>query len=145
MKKNATAFVAGVLFAVGLALAGMTKPSKVQAFLDLGGHWDPSLAFVMGGAVCVHFVAYRLIRRRPAPLFDTLFHVPSLNQIDARLVGGAAIFGVGWGLGGFCPGPAIVSAGSGMTSALVFVAAMVVGMGIERLFSRSPQEARAQS
>lgn len=137
MKKNLAAFATGVLFAVGLALSGMTKPSKVIAFLDLGGAWDPSLAFVMGGAVLVHFVAFRFITKRASPLFDASFHLPAKRTVDLRLVIGAALFGVGWGLGGFCPGPVIVSAASGMKSAIVFFGAMLLGVAIERLVPRA--------
>ncbi|MEO8182289.1 MAG: DUF6691 family protein [Deltaproteobacteria bacterium] len=111
MKRNAAVFGTGALFAVGLAISGMTKPSKIMGFLDIAGHWDASLAFVMTGAVAVHFVAYRVIRRRPAPLFDTKFHVSTRKDIDPRLVLGAALFGVGWALGCFCPGPGLVAAG----------------------------------
>ncbi len=132
MKPNVAAFGTGALFAVGLAISGMTKPSKVAGFLDLAGAWDASLAFVMMGAIAVHFVAYRLVMRRPSPVFDVKFHLPSRKDIDLRLVLGAGLFGVGWGLGGFCPGPALVTAGSGSLSALVFVVGMTVGMLVEQ-------------
>ena len=132
MRKNIAAFVSGVVFAIGLALAGMTKPSKVIGFLDLRGAWDPSLAFVMCGAIAVHFIALRVIWKRTAPLFDSTFHLPTRKDIDARLILGAALFGVGWGLGGFCPGPALVSVGGGVTGALVFAGGMTVGVIIER-------------
>jgi uncharacterized membrane protein YedE/YeeE len=126
------AFAAGALFAVGLAVSGMTKPSKVRGFLDFGGAWDPTLLFVMGGAVAVYFVVHRLVLRRPAPLFDSKFYLPTRKDIDARLVLGAAIFGVGWGLGGYCPGPGLASLVSGAIGPVVFVAAMVAGMWIQR-------------
>jgi uncharacterized membrane protein YedE/YeeE len=135
-KANAAAFGAGALFAIGLAIAGMTKPSKVVGFLDVAGAWDPSLAFVMIGAIAVHFVAFRLVLRRRTPLFDVTFHVPTRTDIDRRLLGGAALFGVGWGLGGFCPGPAIVSVASGSVGAAVFIVGMTVGMFIEQLVGR---------
>ena len=128
MMRYLSAAAAGVLFALGLAVSGMTKPAKVVGFLDLFGAWDASLAFVMEGAIGVHFVAQRLIKRRAAPLFDGRFHLPTRRDIDARLVVGAVLFGVGWGLGGFCPGPGLVSAGSGSSGALVFVLGMTVGM-----------------
>lgn len=134
---NLVAFGTGALFAVGLAISGMTKPSKVVAFLDLAGDWEPSLAFVMIGAIAVHFVAYRLILRRSSPLFDTKFHLPTRKDIDSRLVAGAALFGIGWGLGGFCPGPALVTAGGGALGALVFVAGMTMGMLVEHGLARS--------
>jgi len=123
-------FVSGVLFAVGLGVGGMTKPAKVTAFLDFFGDWDPSLAFVMIGAILMHAVLYRLIRRRPAPLFASAFSIPTRTDIDTRLVGGAALFGIGWGLGGFCPGPAVTSLASGRTSVMIFVVSMLVGMAL---------------
>jgi len=131
MKRNAAAFGAGALFAVGLAVSGMTRPAKVVGFLDLAGDWDASLAFVMMGAIAVHFVAYRVVLRRPAPLFDGRFHLPTRKDIDLRLVLGAALFGVGWGLGGYCPGPGLVSAAAGSLGAIVFVVGMTAGMLIE--------------
>ena len=141
MKRNVAAFGAGALFAAGLAVSGMTRPSKVVGFLDLAGRWDASLAFVMMGAIAVHLVAYRVVLRRPAPLFDVTFHLPTRRDIDWRLVLGAALFGVGWGLGGFCPGPALVSAAGASLGALVFVVGMTLGMVIERAVAptvRSP-------
>lgn len=128
MKGAVTAFVAGVLFAVGLAVGGMTDPRKVMSFLDIAGGWDPSLAFVMGGAIAVYAPGYRLIVRADRPWLDTRFHLPTRRDIDARLVLGASLFGAGWGLGGFCPGPALVSAMSLGTGALVFAGSMLVGM-----------------
>lgn len=133
MKRNVAAFASGALFAVGLALAGMTKPSKVVGFLDLAGSWDPSLAFVMCGAIAVHFIGLKLVTKRSAPLFAPAFHFPTRKDIDVRLVLGAAFFGVGWGLGGFCPGPALVSAGGGVTAALVFAVGMTIGVVLERV------------
>lgn len=137
MKGNVAAFSSGALFAVGLTVSGMVKPSKVIGFLDVAGAWDPSLAFVMVGAIAVHFVAHRWIRRRASPIFDTKFHLPTRKDIDGRLLVGAALFGVGWGLGGFCPGPALVTAAGGTVSALVFVAAMTAGMLLEHSLSRA--------
>ncbi len=141
--RSAAAFGTGALFAVGLAISGMTKPSKVAGFLDIAGAWDASLAFVMVGAIAVHFVAYRIISRRSSPLFDAQFHLPTRKDIDTRLVLGAALFGVGWGLGGFCPGPGLVAAGAGSPNALVFVAGMTIGMVIENVVARA--SARPQS
>lgn len=143
MKRNAAAFGTGALFAVGLALSGMTKPSKITGFLDIGGRWDPSLAFVMMGAIAVHFVAYRLIRRRSAPLFDTKFHVPTRRDLDLRLVLGAALFGVGWALGGFCPGPGLVAAGGGSLPAVVFLVGMTLGMVAEHAAARAVARPKA--
>lgn len=131
MMSRISMLASGLLFGAGLALSGMTRPSKVMSFLDFTGDWDPSLAFVMAGAIAVHAVLYRVVRRRPSPLFQATFHVPTRRDVDPRLVAGAAIFGLGWGLGGFCPGPGIVSAASLDPSALVFVAAMLGGMLIQ--------------
>jgi uncharacterized membrane protein YedE/YeeE len=135
MRANLAALASGALFGVGLAISGMTKPAKVVGFLDLFGAWDASLALVMLGAVGVHFVAFRLVRRRAAPLFAPRFQLPSRTDLDARLVTGAAIFGVGWGLGGFCPGPGLVSTAGGMLAACVFVAGMSAGMKLEHVTS----------
>ncbi|MBX3229210.1 MAG: YeeE/YedE family protein [Labilithrix sp.] len=130
-------FGAGALFGIGLAVSGMTKPSKVIGFLDVFGAWDPSLAFVMLGAIGVHVVALRRIGRWSSPLFNPHFHLPTRKDIDVRLVLGAAIFGVGWGLGGYCPGPGLVSAMTGALPALLFVAGMTAGMKAEHLASRA--------
>ncbi len=131
------ALFAGLLFGVGLVLAGMTNPGKVTAFLDLFGRWDPSLAFVMIGAIGVHALLLRPILRLRNPLFASSFQVPHKTSIDGRLVLGAALFGVGWGLGGVCPGPGVVSAASGSGYALVFIATMAAGALLEgRLFAR---------
>lgn len=132
----AFAAYAGALFAVGLVVSGMTSPARVTAFLDLGGRWDPTLAFVMVGAIAVHAPLARLIRRRSAPVFDTKFHVPTTTVIEPRLVLGAALFGVGWGLSGYCPGPALVSVAASGSSVLVFVAAMLAGIAVTRLATR---------
>ena len=137
MKGLASAVGAGAIFGIGLAISGMTKPAKVVGFLDLFGAWDASLAFVMLGAIAVHLVAHRIITRRSSPLFDRRFHLPTRRDLDARLVLGAAIFGIGWALAGFCPGPGLVSAASGTVAALVFVAAMTVGIKIEHALSRA--------
>lgn len=125
--------VAGALFGVGLLVAGMTQPARVIAFLDITGAWDPALAFVMGGALTTYAVATRIVRRRRAdPWFDVTWHVPTRRDLDARLLAGAAVFGVGWGIGGLCPGPALVALGSGAMPILAFVAAMLVGMVVQR-------------
>lgn len=127
MKRRAFGFFAGVLFAAGLALAGMTGPARIIAFLDVTGAWDPSLLFVMVGAIGVHGAVLLATRARERPLLAPAFHEPSANAIDARLVSGAVVFGVGWGLSGFCPGPAIVSLGSGAVGVFVFFGALVAG------------------
>lgn len=121
------AAAAGALFGAGLLIAGMTDPARVIGFLDLTA-WDPTLMFVIGGAVLVYGVAFRLIPRHADPWFGEKFHLPTRRDIDRRLVVGSALFGIGWGLGGFCPGPGLVSAASGATGALVFVASMFGGM-----------------
>jgi hypothetical protein len=123
-----SALAAGLLFGVGLAVSGMTKADKVIGFLDVTDAWDPSLAFVMGGAMFVHVVLYRLVVRRPSPLFAARFAIPTRTDIDGRLLGGAALFGVGWGLGGYCPGPGLVAAPSGAANALVFVLFLALGI-----------------
>jgi uncharacterized membrane protein YedE/YeeE len=129
MKSNLLSLVSGVLFALGLGIAGMTKPEKVMGFLDFTGAWDPSLMMVMVGGIGVNALAYHLVaKRRDKPFFGDKWELPTRKDIDPKLLAGAAIFGVGWGLGGFCPGPGIVSLASGGMPALVFVAAMVGGM-----------------
>lgn len=120
----------------------MTKPAKIVGFLDVFGAWDATLLLVMLGAVSVHFVAHRLITRRPSPLFDRRFHLPTRTDLDGRLLAGAAIFGVGWALAGFCPGPGLVTAASGSVSALLFVGAMTVGMTIEHALARATSRAK---
>lgn len=129
---TAVAFFCGLLFALGLGVSGMTRPQKVLAFLDVGGDWDPSLAAVMAGAVAVHAVLLRVILRRRRPLLASQFVLPARRDLDAALLGGAAIFGVGWGLAGLCPGPAITALASGRPLAVAFVAAMLVGMRAAR-------------
>jgi uncharacterized protein len=126
-------FVAGVVFALGLGLGGMTQPAKVIGFLDFTGNWDPSLAFVMMGAIAVYAILYRLIRHRPSPVFTSVFSVPRQKDIDLRLLGGAALFGFGWGIGGFCPGPALTSLASGSVIVVIFVAAMIAGMALYKV------------
>lgn len=120
--------IAGFLFGGGLALSGMTRPTKVLGFLDPFGRWDPSLMFVMMGAIGVHLFAYRLVRKRPSPLLAREFSIPTRRDIDLKLVAGSAVFGVGWGLGGYCPGPGLVSLASATSSVFVFVSFMVAGM-----------------
>lgn len=139
-KHAAAAFGAGLLFGVGLVLAGMTDPAKVRGFLDLAGPWDPSLAFVMAGAIPVAAIGFALARRRERSLLGApVAHLPA-RGVDARTLAGSAAFGVGWGLGGFCPGPAIVSLGTGSARAVTFVAAMVAGAAIYEALRR--REAR---
>ena len=124
------AFIAGLVFGIGLIVSGMANPAKVLGFLDLAGRWDPSLALVMAGAIAVGGTGFAFARRRRETLLRTPMQLPTARDIDRRLVGGSLLFGVGWGLGGFCPGPAIVALGAGEMKALVFVGAMIAGMGI---------------
>lgn len=135
------AFASGMLFAVGLALAGMTKPAKVMAFLDVAGAWDPSLAFVMIGATSVYAVAHRLVLRRRAPMRATAFQSPSQREIDAKLLVGAGLFGVGWGLAGYCPGPALTSLATASLDTVTFVLAMAMGMLLHELSSTAAERA----
>jgi uncharacterized membrane protein YedE/YeeE len=134
--------IAGFLFGLGLVIGGMANPAKVLNFLDLTGSWDPSLAFVMAGAVAVTFIGYKLVFRQPRPLLAARFQLPEMNQIDRRLVLGAAIFGVGWGLSGFCPGPAITSLPLLAKGTLVFVPAMLSGMILTRLITNRGLQAK---
>ncbi|MFT3770128.1 MAG: YeeE/YedE family protein [Minicystis sp.] len=128
MKHNAVAFLSGVIFAVGLALSGMTQPSKVLGFLDVAGAWDASLAFVMMAAVGLGLVVFRRVLRRSGPILGGAFHLPDRNDLDARLILGSALFGIGWGLAGYCPGPAFVSLVSGRPGPVIFVGAMLAGI-----------------
>jgi uncharacterized membrane protein YedE/YeeE len=141
----ANAFVAGALFGVGLVVSGMSLPSKVLGFLDFFGNWDPSLMFVMLGAVGVHFWAYRLLAHRPSPYFASSFSVPARRDLDAKLISGAVLFGIGWGLSGLCPGPSLVALPSGLPGVVVFVAMMVVGMLVAKLFEKKSGSARSAS
>jgi uncharacterized membrane protein YedE/YeeE len=126
--RGLSGFLAGLVFGLGLVISGMANPAKVLNFLDLAGHWDPSLAFVMGGATLTAFVGYRLAWRRPKPVLAERFEIPSSTAIDRPLLAGAAIFGIGWGIGGFCPGPALTSLPLLAPGTLVFVPAMLVGL-----------------
>jgi len=125
----------GAVFGIGLAISGMTLPTKVIGFLDVFGDWDPALAFVMGGAVLVYGAAFFTIRHRTRAVFADAFQLPSTKDIDAKLLGGAALFGIGWGLAGFCPGPALTSIATGLTGVFVFVLAMLTGMFAWRIIS----------
>ncbi len=142
-----SAFVSGLLFSLGLIYSGMTDPGKVQGFLDFAGSWDPSLAFVMVGAIAVGFFAFRIAGRRSVSFFGGAMQLPKARDIDRRLILGSVVFGLGWGLAGYCPGPAVVSLGSGQPKAMLFVVAMVVGMLLyamaERLMKRSSALAEA--
>ncbi len=145
MKNRLSEFAVGLLFGIGLIVSGMTDPSKVLGFLDLFGAWDPSLAFVMGGAILVGVFAFAVAKKRTASVLGGAMHLPKSTDIDQRLVLGGLAFGAGWGLAGFCPGPALVSLGAGEAKAAVFVLAMLAGMAVYELIEsrRSPPLARA--
>ncbi len=128
--------LAGALFGAGLVISGMTDPARIVGFLDITRRWDPALAFVMAGAVIVYAIAYRLTVPRAHPVFARAFRVPPRAPIDRRLVAGAAVFGIGWGLAGLCPGPALVDAAAGSWPAIVFVLAMLLGMQLARVVKR---------
>ena len=137
MTRIIASLVSGLIFGLGLIVSGMVNPAKVLGFLDVAGNWDPSLAFVMGGVVVVTFLCFKLLGTKPRPVFAEKFHWPTATKIDPKLLVGSAIFGAGWGLGGFCPGPAIASLGLLRPGTLIFLAAMVAGMIIARVASQS--------
>ncbi len=130
------ALITGLVFGIGLLVAGMTNPAKVLGFLDLAGRWDPSLGLVMAGAILVALPAFRLAARRRQSLLGEPMHLPTATRIDRRLVLGSLAFGAGWGLAGFCPGPALASLATGAVQPLIFCAAMLAGMGIFELLER---------
>lgn len=133
MKMNLASALSGIVFALGLGISGMTRPIKVIGFLDFAGAWDATLVFVMIGAIGVYFIAFRISRAMRAPIMADQFSIPTRSDLDTRLILGAAIFGVGWGLGGFCPGPAITSLASGALPVFLFVASMATGMYLHSL------------
>ena len=135
------ALLAGLVLGCGLIVSGMANPSKVLGFFDLAGTWDPSLAFVMAGAIAIGLVAFRLARGRTRSLLGEVMHLPRAQDIDRRLVVGSALFGVGWGIAGICPGPAFVLLGAGSTQGAVFMLAMLAGMGLFQLQQMRPQAA----
>lgn len=143
MAKLLSTLAAGLIFGFGLALSEMVDPAKVLGFLDVAGAWDPSLILVMASATGIAFIAFRLVRYQKAPLFESSFMLPTVKDIDVKLVGGAVLFGVGWGLVGFCPGPAIASFAYGETNSLIFVVAMVAGFGLTRLIPDTPRPSPA--
>lgn len=136
MGRNIAALIAGLVFGLGLVISQMVNPAKVIAFLDIFGNWDPSLAFVMGGALIVTVIGYRLAWMRRKPVFEERFQVPSNRKIDTRLAIGAVLFGIGWGLVGLCPGPAIAALTIGGIKAAGFLGAMALGMVMFQLFDR---------
>ena len=139
----AASLLAGLVFGFGLIVSGMANPAKVLGFLDLAGRWDPSLAFVMAGAVAVGLVAFAAAGKRTRSFLGAPMKLPTSRQVDRRLVGGGLIFGIGWGIAGFCPGPALVALGMGEGEALVMVLAMLAGMGVFELLERRKHTARS--
>ncbi|MDX6380577.1 MAG: uncharacterized protein QOI57_1601 [Rubrobacteraceae bacterium] len=135
MLRMLVTLLSGTLFGLGLAISGMVNPAKVIGFLDIAGDWDPTLAFVMGGALLVTVPAFRLILKRESPVLADDFELPTKKDLDARLLGGSALFGVGWGLSGFCPGPAVTALATGLMPVFAFVAAMIVGMAVYKWIS----------
>ena len=142
MMKSVMSLFTGLVFGLGLIISGMANPAKVQNFLDLFGTWDPSLAFVMGGAIAVTLPGFKVVLNRPAPILEDVFRLPTRTDIDGRLIGGAAVFGIGWGLGGFCPGPAITGLPLLASGTLVFVPMMLVGMWLANRVGRTPLSAK---
>lgn len=145
MRSAFLSFGVGLLFGGGLILSGMTRPANVLGFLDVLSGWNPSLALVMGGAIAVHVLAYRLVPKLKRPLWTARWGIPTRSDIDARLLIGAALFGAGWGLGGYCPGPAIVSAASGAAPTLIFLTSMLAGMGAFTAWERWTQARQAMT
>ena len=136
--RNISSLICGFLFGLGLAISEMVNPAKVLGFLDVTGNWDPSLIFVMAAGLAVTMLTFRLILKQPRPLFESQFHLPSQSKtIDRQLITGAAIFGIGWGLVGYCPGPAIASLAYGQTETVIFLVAMMAGLYVSRRFRRS--------
>ena len=142
MQHRISEFLVGLLFGLGLILSGMTDPSKVLGFLDIFGLWDPSLAFVMGGAIAVGFFAFAWAKKRTVNFLGGALHLPTSSQIDKPLVVGAVLFGAGWGLAGFCPGPALVTLASGQIKAAVFVVFMLAGMQLFEMLGRGATQAQ---
>ncbi|NOG31655.1 YeeE/YedE family protein [Halomonas sp. TBZ9] len=134
--KMVMGYVAGLLFGLGLAISGMTDPARVLGFLDIAGAWDPTLMFVLGGAVVTSFVGYRLVFKQNAPLFGERFQLPTKQDLDSKLLGGAALFGIGWGLSGYCPGPAIASIGGISLPLAAMLVTMVIGWFAAQRLSR---------
>lgn len=138
-----SAYLIGLVFGVGIAISGMANPAKVLNFFDLAGAWDPSLIFVMGGAVVTTFIGYKLVFGRAAPVFESRFQVPTNRAIDARLVGGSAVFGIGWGIAGFCPGGALPALGTGRWEVFAFTTALLAGVFLAKFLQARGAAARA--
>lgn len=145
MKASLTAFGVGFLFALGLGISGMTLPEKVIGFLDVFGAWDPSLAFVMGGAVIVYGLGFRLISRQSRPVFESVFRLPTRRDLTPSLIIGAILFGMGWGMAGLCPGPALANLATGSVGILAFVGAMITGMYLHKVVEKLRQNARPRT
>ena len=137
MRRELAVFAGGGLFGAGLLISQMTNPSKVIGFLDVFGHWDPSLALVMASALLVTFIGYRIVLGKSAPILDTEFHLPQSKDIDGKLIGGAALFGIGWGLSGLCPGPALASAAFAGSNIAYFLLGMIGAIVLFRLMKRT--------
>tara|TARA_R110000851_G_scaffold21488_18_gene64455 strand:- start:780 stop:1214 length:435 start_codon:yes stop_codon:yes gene_type:complete len=137
-----SAVLVGLVFGVGIAISGMINPAKVLNFFDIAGTWDPSLIFVMGGALLTTFIGYRLVLKRPGPIVEAEFKLPTNTMIDARLIGGSAVFGLGWGIAGFCPGAAVPALGSGRYEVLAFVAALLAGLWVAKMIQTKQADRR---
>ncbi|MBX2804676.1 MAG: YeeE/YedE family protein [Hyphomicrobiales bacterium] len=140
-----TAYLIGLVFGLGISISGMANPAKVLNFFDIAGTWDPSLIFVMGGALIVTFIGYRLVLKRSGPIIEGGFQIPHSRTIDIRLIGGSALFGIGWGLSGFCPGGALPVLGTGNSSVVLFIAALLAGMLAARFMMRLAKDSRTAS
>ncbi|SFN65709.1 hypothetical protein SAMN04487859_106169 [Roseovarius lutimaris] len=138
-------YIVGLVFGLGIAISGMINPAKVLNFFDIAGTWDPSLAFVMGGALVTTFIGYRLVWRRPAPMIGGGFQLPTNTRLDARLIGGSAVFGLGWGIAGFCPGAALPALGTGQVGVFAFVAALLAGIWVARAVQAGLDARREES
>ncbi len=125
-------YLIGLIFGIGISISGMANPAKVLNFFDVAGSWDPSLVLVMGGALMVTFIGYRMVLLRPAPVLEASFHLPTNTHLDSRLLGGAAVFGIGWGIAGFCPGGALPALGTGRIEVIAFVAALIAGIFVAK-------------
>lgn len=137
-----SALLVGLVFGAGIAISGMINPAKVLNFFDIAGTWDPSLIFVMGGALLTTFIGYRLVLKRPGPIVEAEFKLPTNRVIDARLIGGSAVFGLGWGIAGFCPGAAVPALGSGRYEVVAFVAALLAGLWVAKTIQTKQADKR---
>ena len=129
-------YISGLIFGIGISISGMANPAKVLNFFDIAGTWDPSLIFVMGGALVVTFIGYRFVLRRPSPTFEETFKLPTRSDLDLPLIGGSALFGIGWGIAGFCPGGALPAIGTGRSEVLIFIVALIAGVFAAKTFQR---------